>query len=161
MKIKSLPSQERLQYLFYYNPKIGKLYARFKSRQYPIGRFGALNNNGYLRTMVDRVHYVTHRLIWIYVNGTIPEGMVIDHIDGNKANNKIENLRVVSKRHNEQNRRTAKGYYFHKATGKWVATIKTEEKLLYLGSYDTKEEARSAYLEAKKIYHPSAPHYSH
>jgi hypothetical protein len=81
----------------------------------------------------------------------------VDHIDGNKLNNNINNLRWVSASENQHNRKTAKGYYRNKQHNKWQAQININKKIHFLGFYDTAEEARQAYLDAKKIHHPTSP----
>jgi hypothetical protein len=75
----------------------------------------------------------------------------IDHIDGNRSNNKIDNLREVTHQQNAFNRTTTKGYYPGKNNFK--AHICINNKQIYLGTYNTEEEARKAYLDAKNIYH--------
>jgi hypothetical protein len=81
----------------------------------------------------------------------------VDHIDGNKTNNNISNLRWVTHSENNQNKRTTKGYTFYRRFNKWLAQICVNKKPIFLGYHDNEEEARQAYLDAKKIYHPSAP----
>ena len=76
---------------------------------------------------------------------------IIDHIDGDKSNNKIDNLREVTNQQNAFNNKMAKGYTYDR--GKYRACIVINAKKIYLGSFDTSEEARQAYLDAKKIYH--------
>lgn len=86
-----------------------------------------------------------------------PEGMLVDHYDGNTLNNRKSNLRIATSHMNNQNRLGAKGYYEIK--NKWKAQIKVDKKKIYLGTYNTEAEARTAYLEGKKKYHPTAPHH--
>jgi len=76
----------------------------------------------------------------------------IDHIDQNKTNNHIDNLRVVTHQKNSFNT-NAKGCFYHKAYKKWRALIGLNGKRIHLGTYKTEEEAHNAYLKAKKIYH--------
>jgi hypothetical protein len=106
-----------------------------------------------------RVYYATkpynvlgHRLAWFLHYGTLPINS-IDHIDGNKSNNKIDNLRDVTNQENHWNRTTAKGYYWHKSTNKFKGYIHINGKHNYLGLFHTEQEARNAYLKAKEIYH--------
>ena len=93
-----------------------------------------------------------HRLAWFLHYGALPINQV-DHIDGNKINNKIENLRDVTNQQNQFNRTTAKGYYFDKRTNKFKAAIQINQKVKHLGLFNTEQEARNAYLKAKETYH--------
>ena len=77
----------------------------------------------------------------------------IDHQDGNKLNNSLDNLRVVTHQQNQWNQNKAKGYYFNKASQKWKAQINLNNKNIYLGLFNTESEARVSYLTAKLIYH--------
>lgn len=93
-----------------------------------------------------------HRLAWFLHYGKLPVNN-IDHIDGVKTNNKIENLRDVTQQHNNWNQQNAKGYYWGKMHKKFMAQIRVDNKVIYLGKFETEAEARSAYLDAKKKYH--------
>jgi len=97
--------------------------------------------------------YLVHRLVAQAFLDDYSEDLQVDHIDGNKLNNKLENLRMVTGQKNQWNRRGAKGYCWNKRAEKWMARIALNSKNKYLGSFDTEAEAREAYLEAKKIYH--------
>ncbi len=77
----------------------------------------------------------------------------IDHIDHDKLNNDLMNLRIVSNQENQFNRSDTKGYSWHHKTKKWQARIKTDGKLIHLGCWDTEAQARLAYLEGKEKYH--------
>lgn len=96
-----------------------------------------------------------HRVIWFMFHGAIPEGMLVDHINGDRSDNRIENLRLVDHADNSQNC-TGKGYYLSKKTGRWQAYIYINYKSKHLGTYSTEDAARLAYLEAKLVYHKSA-----
>jgi len=93
-----------------------------------------------------------HRLAWYLYYGKLPNNY-IDHIDGNKANNILTNLRDVTKQQNGFNIKKAKGYSWHKRDKKFSCRIKINQKQIHIGNFDTEEEARSAYLEAKEKYH--------
>lgn len=93
-----------------------------------------------------------HRLVYELAHGPIPADYQIDHIDRNRSNNYLSNLRVVTHQQNLFNTK-AKGYRWIKNDQKYEAQIKINGKQQYLGRYDTEQEARAAYLEAKKIYH--------
>jgi len=114
-------------------------------------RFGCCNNKIVMR----------HRVIaYAYLNLDIDDATKqIDHINGNKLCNHVDNLRIVSHQENHHNRTTAKGYCFHKRDKKWHARIRVNNKQIHLGLFNTEEEARQAYLEAKLKFHPTAPVY--
>jgi hypothetical protein len=92
-----------------------------------------------------------HQFIWYDVHKQVVEQ--IDHLNGKKHDNRIENLRSVTNQQNQWNKINAKGYYYNKRDKVWQSQIKRDGKTKNLGSFDTEEEARQAYLEAKKIYH--------
>ena len=122
---------------------------------------GILHTSGHLKVCLfnatgkPKLKYV-HRLLAQAYFSDYSEDLEVDHIDRNKTNNDISNLRMVTKSENQQNR-NAKGYCFNKRENKWQAQIRLNYKLKYLGYFDTESEARQAYLDAKKIYHPTAP----
>lgn len=76
-----------------------------------------------------------------------------DHIDHSTLDNSRSNLRIVTHQKNQFNQKNTKGYYWHKAVRKYHAHIGLNGKRIYLGLFNTAEEARSAYLKAKKLYH--------
>ena len=80
---------------------------------------------------------------------------MIDHIDHNKHNNLITNLRLGTNSLNQQHRHVkyVKGYTWAKDTKKWQASIRINNKLIYLGQFEKEEDARQAYLKAKELYH--------
>lgn len=95
-----------------------------------------------------------HRVVWYKHYGAIPEGLLIDHIDGDRGNNCVTNLRLVTHTDNSQNCKGA-GFYFNKNTNKFQAYIYIANKPKHLGSYDTAVDARVAYLKAKHKHHPA------
>jgi len=100
---------------------------------------------------LHRLNYLAHNQSWNIHD--FSKKNQIDHEDINKANNNIDNLRVVTQQENQFNR-NCKGYYWCKQAQKWKAQIKgTNGKSKHLGYFDLKEDARQAYLAAKKIYH--------
>jgi hypothetical protein len=114
------------------------------------------NSGGYI---LSSVYYGTkpffiraHRLAWFLHYGHLPVNS-IDHIDGNKSNNRIDNLRDVTNQQNHWNRTTAKGYCWHKSANKFCAYIGINGKSKHIGYFHTEQEARNAYLKAKETYH--------
>ncbi len=124
---------------------------------------GTTDNSGYTRIGIDRRIYRAHRLVWLHVHGAWPVGE-IDHIDGDKSNNRLSNLRDVSRTLNQQNLRKAHkrsasktlGVSQHAATGKWRARIWVNGKNKSLGLYSTKAEASATYVAAKRVHHEGA-----
>jgi len=99
-----------------------------------------------------RKSYYVHRIIAYVYKGLDIENpkQMIDHIDTNKENNNVTNLRVVTNQENMFNR-NAKGYTWDKK--KWKAYIQINGKLIHLGYFEKEEDAHEAYLNAKEIYH--------
>ncbi len=100
-----------------------------------------------------------HRLIYAWHNGEIGKGLVIDHKNGDKKDNRIENLRAVSRSQNNQNRKKQSnnksgtiGVHFSKRSNKWHARIKINGKLKYLGYHTDKNEAIKARKAAEIKY---------
>jgi len=145
-------TQELIKELFYYEN--GKLFNRFKRSGSALAgeEAGCLDTYGYGQIKINGKLYKTHRLIYMYHNGEITDNLHIDHIDRDKSNNNIENLRLVTRQENQWNRGD-KGYCFHKRDNKFQASIKLNGKRIHLGYFDTAEEARAAYLEAKERLH--------
>jgi hypothetical protein len=97
--------------------------------------------------------FLVHRLVAAAFIKQLDKGDQVDHINGDRLNNNLENLRLVNHQQNHFNRTTAKGYYFDKKTKKWRAKITLDGKNIHLGRFNNQEEAREAYLQAKNIYH--------
>mgnify|MGYP000135495521 FL=1 len=114
-------------------------------------------DNGYRKTIINKKHYKYHRVIYKLHNNDWdmddePRKNPIDHIDRNPLNNNINNLRVVSMQQNTFNR-DCKGYYWIKNENKWKAQICIDGEQKYLGRFNLEEDAKNAYLDAKKLYH--------
>jgi hypothetical protein len=156
-------THERLLQLIFYDEKTGNVFRKITVANVKIGQIKPKpSKNGYLRMHIDGRLYYLHRLAWFYVNKNWP--LAIDHIDGNRQNNKLENLRSVSQAENMQNISKKsyaisglKGSYYHEKTKKWQAKIGINGKSKSLGYYDTAEKAHEAYLNGKKKYHTINP----
>jgi hypothetical protein len=116
---------------------------------------GCLNTDGYIIVNIDRTRYYAHRLIWLMKFGEWPSGE-IDHIDGNRSNNRIENLRCVTKsgnmrnqKRNSRNNSGIPGVGWDRSRNKWRVQIYVKGKNSFQGRFDSKEEAEN---HAKIIY---------
>lgn len=143
-----------LNALLDYNSETGVL-------QWKNGReAGTLLSNGYRQVGVRGKCYKSHRVAWLLSTGEWP-AEDIDHINGNRADNRIVNLRSVSRAINLQNRRKARkgsrsgliGVSYHKQTGRYNAQIWAGGRNRSLGLFDTAEEAHVAYIDAKRQLH--------
>ena len=110
---------------------------------------GCKTHDGYQRVGFEGKYYMLHRLIWTLAHGEIPKGLVIDHINGNKNDNRLVNLRAITAQKNQHNRHTAKGYGWCKRDKRFVAQIKNNGIAKRIGSFRTECGARLAYLFAK------------
>lgn len=113
---------------------------------------GCIDAHGYVVVRVLGKKKKAHRIIWEMINGEIQDGMEIDHINGIRNDNRIENLRVVNRSENQLNakRRSGSnavftGVGFHKKTGKWCARFRN----IHLGSYNNVVEAFEARVVAE------------
>lgn len=122
---------------------------------------GTQRSDGYWVNQIEGRFYQAHRLVWLYVHGVWPVGE-IDHIDGNPANNRIENLRDVPRSINAQNIRKGAankkhssllGAQWYARSQRWRAVISHKGKSKFLGYFDTDEEAHRAYVLAKREMH--------
>ena len=160
MAIKNYPTKEQLHQLFSY--KDGNLYWKVsRNNNIKIGQeAGMLRPDGYKRVNIDKKNYYLHRLIFIYHNGFISDE--IDHIDNNRSNNKIENLRIATRSQNTLNckinsRNTTgiKGITFDKDKFKYRPYLSVNGKRLYLGCFDFLDDANQELQKARIKYHKS------
>lgn len=125
-------------------------------------KVGTSDPDGYRLLRFQGRNHFQHRLAWLWVYGAWPSGQ-IDHINGEKSDNRLANLRDVSGRINNQNRKSAlsrniSGYLgvsFHRwaKTKPWAAGISADGVRYNLGRFDTPEEAHAKYIEAKRVLH--------
>ena len=154
---------ELLLSLFLYDPVTGRLQHKANRRRVKVGTYADSTRraDGYrqvaLRLDGKQYQLKAHRVAWILAHGAIPHGMQIDHINGIRDDNRLCNLRLVTQRENDQNRRRARGYSWNKGSSKWEAYIRVDGVRHHLGLFTTEAAARVAYLKAKARYHPSTP----
>lgn len=158
MIAKNLPSLDKLDKLFLYNPENGYLLRKvgdcFKITARPH------NKTGYIWITVYGVTYAAHRLCWkIYNKKDIPNDMEIDHINGITYDNRILNLRTVTMSQNMRNKKLyssstsgVSGVSFRSDTKKWRAQINIDGKNIKLGSFGKKSDAIAARLNAQEKY---------
>lgn len=150
-----LPSAAELWELFSYNPLTGELFWRIRrsSQTRLDGPAGFTNAYGYRSIKLGGFQRLAHRLVWAWVTGADPGKIQLDHKDQNKANNRIWNLRLCTDTQNRANILGMRGWC--RANGRYKARLIHNGKTLYLGTYDTPEEAHAAYLAARKRLHGS------
>lgn len=126
--------------------------------------FTTVNSRGYRAGKIDKVSLLAHRAIWAISFGEWPENQ-IDHINGCKIDNRIENLRVVTNQENLRNQTKRKsntsgvtGVYWKKGAEKWRAQIMIDGKCVHLGYFDCLDEAAKIRIEALKKYGFSERH---
>ena len=175
MAVLSLPDLAVLREMFTYDPDSGDLI--WKER--PPGHFrnqhacnawnarfagktaGGVSGTGYRNVGINGTLYLVHRIIWKLHHGTGP-GPILDHINRDKQDNRVENLREISKAENCQNTvdprsNNASGFMGVSRHGdRWRATIWANGERKNLGCFDAPEQAQAAYLQAKALLHPAA-----
>lgn len=153
---KSVLTQKLVQHLFKYIPETGEIIWKKPKNYAWKGKNACSLNKKYYTVSIDRKNYMAHRIIWLYVHGYLPEND-IDHIDRNSLNNRISNLREVSRSCNMRNvdlRSNSKsgvtGVSFIKKSFKWFANITVNGKTHSLGSYNDFYDAVCARLAAEQ-----------
>lgn len=119
---------------------------------------GCVDNTGYMRVKMFGSRILSHRLIWLWMTGKLPEDEV-DHADHCRANNRWKNLSEATHQENQRNQslqhRNISGHTgvsWHKPSGKWYASISEKGKFIYLGGFDRIEDAVVARKEANTKY---------
>lgn len=160
-------SPDEVRRLFDLNSETGEIrWSKACSRGSLTHRVAGSNmNNGYRQVKIGGSTYLVHRVIWAIVYGVWPEKS-IDHIDGNRHNNAVSNLRLVTASQNMQNlsvKGTASasglmGAIHVPGNGRrrerWESRIRVAGGQKYLGSFKTPQEAHAAYMNAKALNHP-------
>lgn len=174
----NLPSVDYLRECFDYDPETGVLtwkcrplehFTNSKGRNIFLSRYagkvvGCLSLQGYLTITIGKTKLLAHRVAWCVHYGVWPTYSV-DHINLNKADNRIENLRDIEEQVNSLGRaryRTnvsgCSGVGYLKDSGKWKVSIGVRGKKVYLGLFESMESAVAAYEEAKKFHTYSTQH---
>ncbi len=144
-----------------YDPETGVFKWAVSGKCIAVGKMaGYTTPEGYLSIGYDNKLYLAHRLAWFITHGRWPDKQ-IDHINGNRSDNRIANLRDVSRSANSQNLRKAKsnnkigllGVSWGKRNKKWTALIFVNGKKISLGYFSDPLDAHNAYLQAKRKHH--------
>lgn len=158
------PTQIRVRELLEYDEKEGVFKWRVNRCNLKAGTVaGCMTKAGYSYIRIDKVLHTAHRLAWLYIHGELPAGQ-IDHINGDRSDNRIANLRTCTNSQNQQNRKQAQassligvmGVSRHsdkKRPKPYQAHIKVNRVSKSLGYFATAEEAGAAYLNAKRNLH--------
>lgn len=148
-------TQEALINKFYYDN--GHLHYNYNSGHMKMGDVAGYPNRYWLIRTHGKM-YLAHRLVWLYHHGRLPEQL--DHINGDKLDNRIENLRPATKQQNEWNKGDfssntsgIKGVSWSKQKNKWRAYIWKDRKQINLGLFDDIETAKIVVDEARVVYH--------
>ncbi|MEN1919816.1 HNH endonuclease [Enterobacter asburiae] len=127
-----------------------------------IGDVAGCLSDGYRRFEYSGCQYLAHRIVWEMINGPIPEGMEVDHINHVRADNRIENLRLISQSDNARNKSLPStntsgeiGIHWNKKLSKWHVQINADGKRKFVGVYESMEEAKQARdkVKAEHGYH--------
>ncbi|MDD3965317.1 MAG: HNH endonuclease signature motif containing protein [Candidatus Moranbacteria bacterium] len=161
--VKPKLTQQRLKELLHYDPETGHFTRVFaSSNTVKVGdKAGSLDDLGYIRINVGGFRLRAHQLAVLYQTGSLPL-LDVDHIDGDRSNNRWDNLREVSRSVNLQNRREENplnhtsgflGVSWSKVAKKWWVHLRVDGKGRHVGLFTSVDEARAAYLKAKRELH--------
>ncbi len=152
------PTAEEVRRIFNYDPDTGELTRTEANKYVPElhgKRAGYLNHQGYRVVVIRRRMYQEHRIVWLYVYGAMPDGH-IDHINRCRDDNRICNLRIVTRSQNKHNGNTyanntsgVPGVYFMRSCGRWYARINVGGIRRNLGSFVNFEDAVAVRRRAK------------
>ena len=146
--------ESELKKMLRYEPDTGLLFWTGAAHKSVRGKRAGTFNRGYVVVMYKSKFYKAHRLAWLLTHGSWPKEM-IDHIDGNPSNNKLNNLRDVNNHANQCNRHKARMDSKSGLMGaspyrnKWRSQIKRNGIIKYLGIFNTAQEAHEAYKKGK------------
>lgn len=152
-------SADEVRRLFSYDPTTGKIYRRVAMSKHPAGSECGNYQDDYIYVAYKRRLMLAHRLAWALHYGEWPEGL-LDHINTNRMDNRISNLRLATIAANNRNRAPdsrsttgIKGVMFDKKAGKYVAKITMEKRTFDLGRFDDPNAAAIAYNNAARQLH--------
>jgi hypothetical protein len=138
------------------NGNLERIDYRYTNGKWTVVENKSNDGGGYCHVGFNGRKVLYHVIVWILSTGKdIPQGMDIDHINGNKIDNRIDNLRIVTHRVNMQNRKTHRagrlvGASYFKERNYWRSDIRIDKKNITIGYYKTEQEAHEAYKIACK-----------
>ena len=143
-----MPDLDELRSKLTYNPLTGQFFRLS-------GKEAGCSVGRYVRVRFQGSRYQAHRLAWYYVYGEDPGDLQIDHINGDKQDNRIENLDLVTarentRRHRRQLKRTLPEGVYHTYYDKYMAQARVDGKQKHLGVFSCPQQAHQAYLRAIK-----------
>lgn len=142
--------------LLLYEPDSGRLVwkCHMSTRARAGDEAGLIQPGGYRRIGIRGRYYMAHRLAWLLITGAWPE-YEIDHVNRVRSDNRSANLREATCAQNKRNtsRKKPKGAVYRPKIGKFVSSIRTDNGRIFLGRFDTEEEAQEAYRAAAMKYH--------
>ena len=142
-------NQSYLKTIFDYNPEDGLFRWKISpNRRIPVGTIvGSKDKDGYIYTKIDGKHYKLHRLVFVYMFDRMPS-IFVDHINGQVNDNRLSNLRecdTFQNRHNSKlyssNTSEIKGVSWQKDKKRWLARVRVNNKIVFLGYFTNKEDA--------------------
>lgn len=152
-------TQEYVKLVLNYDPETGFLKKKKTRRTDWIGKkAGCIGSGGYRVVNIHNIHYSAHRLAWLWMTGDDPEE--IDHINGNRDDNRFCNLRAASLTENRRNSKMKstnksgyKGVCWGKQHNKWRSTITVNRRHIHLGLFNCPTAAHIAYCNAARKLH--------
>ena len=152
-------TQDELKQLVQYIPETGNLVYKkatrgFHGSQAKNKPIGTVQPNGYRLVMIKRKRYLVHRLIWLYHHGEMPK--IVDHINRDKTDNRIENLREVTRKenswnttikHSNQSTTGYRGVCYLQDRDRFLSYCHHEGKFVFIGHFDDPHSAAEAYNE--------------
>lgn len=151
------PTQAELKAMFHYCPETGAFtHLQSRGKAKAGNQAGNVNLNGYIETRVFNRLFPVHRLAWLYMTGALPEKPItVDHINGNRTDNRWANLRLADYWQQSWNttahktcQSRLKGAWPCKTTGRWQSMLQDGKRRIWLGRFDTPEEAHQAWIKA-------------
>ena len=166
MTAKELPTVDYLRKRLHYEPETGKLFwldyaempSHWRTRFAGKEAFITVNGHGYRTGSVNNVQLQAHRVIWALFHGEQPSDQ-IDHLNGIRTDNRIENLRVVTPQENSRNSKMRRdntsgvsGVSWVKSRGKWEVRITVDNRIIHLGRFQSIDEAKAVRAEGLTLY---------